>query len=466
MSKTLLVLSVLFSTTRALADHAAQIDRLVVPLMEGEALVGCVVGIIDGEAREVHAYGEVHRGEGDRPTGQTLYEIGSISKAFTGTLLADMHERGLVQIDQPLQDLLPEGVKSPVVDDQPIKLVHLATHTSGLPRLPTNMDPGHTNPYADYTADKMYAFLGGHDLRRTPGEYEYSNYAMGLLGQVLAERSGKSYEELVVERICDPLEMNDTRITLTDEQMQRFAPAYNGDLAANNHWDLAAFAGAGGLRSTVDDMLKFAAAALAEDEDRPVGQAEAGSSGYAITRAIHLAWEKRHGEAGEIGVGLGWHIARDGRTKWHNGQTGGSSSALFIYPPRRLAVVVLANTATDKTTTLGERIIQSLLGIEVEPIEIRKAVQVDAAVLEKYVGKYALSPFFAITVTLEDGRLMAQATGQDKFQLFAESPNEFFYKVVDAQITFDTGDDGEVAKLTLHQGGRDLPGKRMESGTR
>jgi CubicO group peptidase (beta-lactamase class C family) len=328
------------------------------------------------------------------------------------------------------------------------------------------MDPGHTNPYADYTADKMYAFLGGHDLRRTPGEYEYSNYAMGLLGQVLAERSGKSYEELVVERICDPLEMNDTRITLTDEQMQRFAPAYNGDLAANNHWDLAAFAGAGGLRSTVDDMLKFAAAALAEDEDRPVGQAEAGSSGYAITRAIHLAWEKRHGEAGEIGVGLGWHIARDGRTKWHNGQTGGSSSALFIYPPRRLAVVVLANTATDKTTTLGERIIQSLLGIEVEPIEIRKAVQVDAAVLEKYVGKYALSPFFAITVTLEDGRLMAQATGQDKFQLFAESPTEFFYKVVDAQITFDTGDDGEVAKLTLHQGGRDLPGKRMESGTR
>lgn len=449
---TLLLVGFLANSTRA--DHAAQIDRLVNPLIEGQALVGCVVGVIDGEAREVHAYGEVHRGERDRPNGKTLYEIGSITKAFTGTLLADMHQRGLVQIEQPLQELLPKGVTAPIADDQPITLLHLATHTSGLPRLPSNMDPGHPNPYADYTAEKMFTFLAGHNLRRVPGKYEYSNYGMGLLGQVLAERTGESYEELVVERICEPLGMDDTRVTLNDEQSKRFAPAYNGELAASNHWDLASLAGAGGLRSTVDDMLKFAAAALEEDDDRPV------------CRAIRLAWEKRHGEPGEIGVGLGWHIARDGVTRWHNGQTGGFSSALFIYPPRRLAVVVLANTATDHTTTLGERIIQSLLGIDVEPIEVRKVVEVDPAVLEKYVGKFALSPIFAITITLEDGRLMAQATGQDKYQIFAVSPTEFFYKVTDAQITFVEGDDGEVEKLILHQGGRDLPAVRLDDEER
>jgi CubicO group peptidase (beta-lactamase class C family) len=199
--------------------------------------------------------------------------------------------------------------------------------------------------------------------------------------------------------------------------------------------------------------LLFAAASLDDSNDE----------GGHVGRAIRLAWEKRHGEPGEIGVGLGWHIARDGVTRWHNGQTGGSSSAMYVYPPRRLAVVVLANTATDTTTLLCERITQSLLGIDAPLIQVRKAVDVDAAVLEKYVGKYALSPLFAITITLEDGRLMAQATGQDKARIFAESPTEFFYKIVDAQISFVAGDDGKVEKLILHQGGRDMPGARIDA---
>ena len=126
-------------------------------------------------------------------------------------------------------------------------------------------------------------------------------------------------------------------------------------------------------------------------------------------------------------------------------------------------MVVLANTATDKTTTLGEKIIQALLGMQVEPIDVRKEVAVDADILEKYVGKYVLSPFFAITITLEDGRLMAQASRQEKFQLFAESPTKFFYKVVDAQVSFVAGDDGEVEKLILHQNGRDMPATRTNS---
>jgi CubicO group peptidase (beta-lactamase class C family) len=210
MKKIFLLLAFFFCSTSALADHADKIDRLVNPLIEGEALVGCVVGVIDGDAREVHAYGEVHRGEGDQPSGATIYEIGSITKVFTGTLLADMHERGHVKIDSPLAELLPGGVTAPVADEKPITLAHLATHTSGLPRLPSNMDPTHHNPYADFTVEKMYAFLGGHELRRPPGKYEYSNYGMGLLGQVLAERAGKTYEQLVIERICEPLGMSDT----------------------------------------------------------------------------------------------------------------------------------------------------------------------------------------------------------------------------------------------------------------
>jgi CubicO group peptidase (beta-lactamase class C family) len=436
------------------ADHSAEVDRLVLPLVENDAIVGCVVGIIDGDQREVHGYGEIVRGGGQAPNGDTVYEIGSITKAYTGTLLADMVERGLVKLDDPISTLLPEGTTAPAfAADQPLTLLHLATHTSGLPRLPDNMprkDP--TNPYADYTPELMYSFLSAHKLRRAPGEYEYSNYGAGLLGALLARRANISYEQLVIDRIAAPLEMNDTRITLTPDEAGRLSPPYNRALDADKNWDLNAVVGAGGLRSTVNDQLKFLAAALADD-DRP------------LVQALHFAGEHRHGEPGEIGVGLGWHVARDGVTRWHNGQTGGYSSFVGYFQPRRVAVAVLCNTATDLTTTLGEKILQSALGMEVESIALRKSVIVDASTLESYVGVYELAPTFAITITLEDGQLMAQATGQDKFPVFPESATEFFYKVVDAQLSFAASADGKIEKLILHQNGRDLPGTRVEASS-
>jgi CubicO group peptidase (beta-lactamase class C family) len=304
------------------------------------------------------------------------------------------------------------------------------------------------NPYADYTPELMFKFLGKHQLTRPPGKYEYSNFGMGLLGHLLATKAGKSYEQLVIERICEPLEMNDTRITLTDDQRKRLAPPYDAELGDERNWDFDALAGAGALRSTVNDMLKLANAALGDD-DRPV------------VKAIREAWKPHYGKPGDIRVGLGWHQARDGVTWWHNGQTAGYTSALFLFPPKRLGVVVLCNTAMEHTTPLAEKIVQSSLGMKPEPIAVRKTVDVAPAVLQSYAGTYALSIIFAITITVEDGKLMAQATAQPKFQIFPESATKFFYKVVDAQITFEKGDDGKVNKLVLHQNGRDLPGIRL-----
>src|SRR6185503_2590223 len=132
--------------------------------------------------------------------GDTIYEIGSVTKAFTGTLLADMANRGELTLDAPLQDLLPKDVRLHLYKNKPIRLVDVASQTSGLPRMPDNFvpkDPG--NPYADYSPDRMFEFVGRHELRRAPGEYEYSNLGMGLLGHVLATKAGKSYEGLLVE---------------------------------------------------------------------------------------------------------------------------------------------------------------------------------------------------------------------------------------------------------------------------
>jgi CubicO group peptidase (beta-lactamase class C family) len=446
-----LVLTLIFAviSTQARADHSAAIQKLAQPLLDNESIVGCVVGVLDNGKQEIQAYGEVHKGAGDKPDGNTIYEIGSVTKAFTGTLLGDMVVRGEVKLEDPLQDFLPPKVKLHLAKNQPIRLVDLASQSSGLPRMPDNFAPKDpTNPYADYTPDRMFEFLGTHQLQRPPGKYEYSNLGMGLLGYILAQRAGKTYEELGVERICDPLDMHDTRITLSPDQRKRLAPPYNAELKNDKNWDLNCLAGAGALRSTVNDMLKLASASLSDDK-APVGA------------AIHEAWKPHYSKPNEIGVGLGWHIARDGITRWHNGQTGGYSSAIFIVPPKKLAVVVLCNTACEHTTPLAEKIILAVLGMNPEPLAVRKTVEVDSKILASYEGTYALSLFFAITITVEDGKLMAKATGQEKFQIFPESETKFFYKVVDAQITFDKGKDGKFDKLILHQNGQDMPGIKV-----
>jgi serine-type D-Ala-D-Ala carboxypeptidase/endopeptidase len=440
--------TLLIASSAAAADFN-KIDKLVQPLLDSDAIVGCVVGIIDGDKKEVRGYGSIHHGKSDKPNGDTIYEIGSVTKAFTGTLLADMAARGEVNLDAPLQDFLPEGVKLHLYKDKPIRLVDVASQTSGLPRMPDNFAPKDPhNPYADYSPERMFEFVGRHKLRRAPGEYEYSNLGVGLLGHVLATKVGKSYEELLVDRIVGPLKMDDTRITLSDEQRKRLAPGYNAALEPEKNWDLNALVGAGGIRSTANDLMKLVEASITDDKTP-------------VVEAIHEAWKPRYGKKGQVGVGLCWHIARDGVTRWHNGQTGGYSAAVFIYKPKKIGVVVVCNTAKDKTTELAEKTIQSALGMSPKPIATRKEIKLTPEVLKQYEGTYALSLLFAITITAEDGKLMAQATGQDKAQIFPESATKFFYKIVDAQIDFEKGKDGKVEKLILHQNGQDMPGMKL-----
>ena len=431
------------------AEHREQVDALVTPLIESKSIVGCVVGVFDNGKNEVHGYGEVHRGAGDAPNGDTIYEIGSMTKIFTGTLLGDAVRRGKLTLEAPLQDSLPADVKLHAIKDHPIRLVDLASQSSGLPRMPDNFAPKDpTNPYVDYTSDRLMEFLRKYQLEQAPGKYEYSNLGVGLLGYILAKQANKPYEKLVVDTICDPLKMSDTRIKLSDEQRKRLAPPYNGDLDGEKNWDFDALAGAGALRSTANDILKFAAASLSTDD-------------RAVVKGIHTAWSPHYGKPGEIRVGLCWQLARDGETWWHNGQTGGYSSAMFVYPPQKIAVVVLCNTSSEHTTPLAEKILQTMLGMKPEPIAVRKTVVVDPALLKSYQGTYALGLLFAITVTIEDGKVMAQGSGQQKCQVYPSSDTEFFYKVVDAQLKFEKGDDGKFNKLVLHQNGQDITGFKI-----
>lgn len=438
------IFSMSILTPGALAvDLQPKIDPLAQPLLDDGLVVGFVVGIVQNGRSQVIVYGETVRGSGVAPDADTVYEIGSVTKAFTGVLLADMLQQGLMKLDDPAQKYLPQSVKMPIAQGQAITLEHLATHTSGLPRLPENLSPADpTNPYADYSTQMLFDFLNGHRIRRPPGEDEYSNLGMGLLGHLVARQSRKSYEQVLIGRICEPLGMADTCITLSANQRERLAPPYDASLQPDHNWDLDALAGAGAIRSTCRDMMTFIEANLADD-DRP------------ITQALQLSHRKQHTMSDGQAIGLGWHIARDGITRWHNGMTGGYHVWLAVVPSRNVGVVVLANTASMQITTFGEQITRIALGGEVQPTKRRQTIEVNAHLLESYAGVYDLTPQFRLAVTVEDGKLMVQATGQSKFQVFPESKTRFYYKVVDAQLTFVVSPDGTVTHLVLHQNGAD-----------
>ncbi|WP_164103198.1 serine hydrolase [Candidatus Laterigemmans baculatus] len=433
-------------------EFAAEIDRLVQPYLDNSVIAGMVVGAIRGDETLVRGYGREDLDRPAKPDGKTIYEIGSISKTFTGLLLADAVVDGRVQLDQPVAEVVPDQVEFPQHADGPILLKHLATHVSGLPRMPSNMKPKEPqDPYADYGADGLYAFLSSHSLERGPEQKaEYSNLAFGLLGQILAEQSNTSYGELVEARIAEPLKMKDTTAEVDEVKPSRLAVPYDANLERSSNWRFQSIAGAGAVCSTADDMLRYARAHLNPPRG-PLGE------------AIELAWKTQQPPLaeGDFAVGLGWHIARDGETRWHNGQTGGYHSMIMIHRPSKTAVVLLANTATMEADRLAEQLMRMLLGIPEQPRQFEKSVEVAPEQMQRLVGRYQLTPEFILTVQVEEGKLMVGATGQPFFRVFPQSDTEWKYGVVDASLTFETGDEGPATAVVLHQGGIDQRATRM-----
>lgn len=416
--------------------------------------MGIVVATLE-RGKSPHVYTAGTSGISGLPLDRnTLFEIGSITKVFTNTILADMVQKGEVKLDDPIAKYLPKSVHVPQRHGKQITLLDLATQSSGLPRLPTNLKPADmANPYADYTVKQLYDFLSTYALPRDIGsKYEYSNLGMGILGHVLALRAGKSYEALVKERVLTPLSMHDSGIALTPAMKSHIAQGFDANGSAMHLWDLPTLAGAGALRSTANDMLKFLAANL-DSASAPLGQ------------AMEMARAPRKPVGPNNMIGLAWNtVTLMGLpVTWHNGGTGGFRTFIGIDSRNHRGVIVLSNS-TNSPDDIGFHILQPQVPLSVPAgaAKVRTEVTVDAAKLDPLVGVYELAPAFRLTITTEGGSLFAQATGQGKVPLFAESETEFFLKVVDAQITFVKDADGKVNQLILHQGGANVPGRRVQ----
>jgi D-alanyl-D-alanine-carboxypeptidase/D-alanyl-D-alanine-endopeptidase len=260
------------------------------------------------------------------------------------------------------------------------------------------------------------------------------------------------YEKLVVTRICDPLGMKSTRITLSEPLRKRFAAGHSADLVTVPAWDSPSLAGAGALRSTANDLLIFLSAMMGYT-DNPLAQAQ--KTTLSISRSAGSPF---------MDSGLGWVIDTRGGGEiiWKNGGTGGYRTFIGYSPKTGIGIVALSNTSTaDGVDDIGLHLLDARFPLAV-PERAPSELSLDTKVLDNYVGNYELQANFILTITREGNQLFAQATNQTRAALYPKSNVEFFYKVVDAQITFETDARGHATALVLHQGGRDQQAQRID----
>ncbi|MBV8732818.1 MAG: beta-lactamase family protein, partial [Acidobacteriia bacterium] len=309
--------------------------------------VGVAIGVVKHGERRVFTYGAAKA--------DSVFEIGSISKTFTGMMLARMVTRRRARLDEPVRELLPPGtVAKPA--GQEITLVDLATHHSGLPAIPFNYDHSSSHPFAVYGPEQLYDFLAVHGVAKPPDAgFVYSNLGMGLLGHALSVRAGKSYEDLLRDEVTGPLKLADTALTLSPDARKRLLQGYDGNHRAVDHVALAVLAGAGALLSSAGDMLTYLDAQLHQEKYR------------AMRDALLLSHQLRENANGGGRIALTWGYVPETRTYWHNGATAGFTSHAFFDPDADIAAVVLTNmnggiTPMLSPDNLAEHIRQRMLG--------------------------------------------------------------------------------------------------------
>ncbi len=403
--------------------------------------------------------------DGRSGSGQSLltpdrhgFEIGSITKTFIGLLLADAVVRGELKLDDALDANLPEGISLRDRDGLPLRWVDVATHRSGLPRLPEGFAPKDGNdPYADFGDTAMLATLRNFKpTRLRDAVYEYSNFGFGLLGWLLARRANQPLAMLMESRILGPLGLGGPagmRLRLKPQSGPGLVLGHNAQGQVVPAWHFDALAGAGALVGTAAQLARF-------------GQAALGLVKHPLSEAFALALKPHSdlGPAPNVKTGLAWMLAeRNGQQlATHDGGTAGFSSSLWLNLTQVCGGLVLAN-AQVVVSDLARHLMDAnspLRDIAAERSAQAAAVSQPAQSLSveeasALAGVYALSPQFKITLRAQANRLFAQATGQGEFEVFAKGSRVFFARVTPLEVHFDA-DDGRPLGFVLHQGGQRL----------
>ena len=320
-----------------------------------EKTPGLAIGVIEGDSTYTFGLGSIYKGKNVRPDGETIFEIGSITKTFTVTLLAQAVKEGKMDWQQPLQNYMPEGFTLPTFQGQPIRVVDVATHASGLPKYPFYFGTKATddnNPYKHYSVADEKEFLSNYILTTAPNTtYSYSHLAYDLLAKALVNvYKAANYDALVSNKLLNSLNINDTRVTLAPLQKTRLAQGYSLMGEAVPLWEFASFEGSLGLKSTTNDLLKWLRFQIDASPDwQPLL-----SPLYAIQRDSDYPIAK---------AATGWFSVKTKRgypnMVVHSGNTDGFRSYIAFIPQTRTGVVILSNSE-HPTNGLGMIILQMI----------------------------------------------------------------------------------------------------------
>jgi serine-type D-Ala-D-Ala carboxypeptidase/endopeptidase len=411
--------------------------------------VGVVIGVIEPAGRRVVAYGRSGN-PNERPLdGDTIFMLGSVSKSFVNLVFADMIRRGEVRLDDPAAKYLPRGVKMPQ-KGHPITLSNLATHTSGLPAWPTNVNLlAEPDPIEAYTVQDLYSFLSTYTPPHEPGGApEYSNLGVSLLGRLLASRAGKEYKDLLEQRVLQPLGMDSTAFHLSPEQLQRLAFGHDMDLQPVYTQETKTLYPSGSLRSSVNDLLKYLAAQLGY-VDTPLKEAMLYQrSAVRVSRAPDPS-----------DYALGWIVrrVRGHELVYHDGGKQGYRTVVAFDPERRIGVVVLANARSDESLPLwGQYLLTGRpLPPPPAPRPVKKFVSIDPYALDSYAGEYRLAKEGTTLrfARRRDYLLVDDGSGSPD-ELQAQSLRDFGRRVGDLEVTFHADESGKVTGLTWYPKGK------------
>lgn len=426
-------------------------DILIERIDERQESVGIVIGIITPDRQSVIAYGTMDQDSGAPVGGDTVFEVGSVTKVFTTLLLSELDQRGDISLDGPAGECLPEGVTLPARGEKHITYADLATHTSGLPPVPTNRPrPTAANPDNTYPPEKLYEFLNAYQLPRDIGErYEYSSLGTGLIGHLLGLCAGREFAGLLYDYVTLPLAMHDTGFHVAPEQEARLATGHTASLAPVVRLTAEGpLAGAGVLRSTANDMMKLLSAAmgLTDSPLKPAMDAQ-------------LLTRRPTGITG-VDIGLGWHIQNAGGLGdlvSHGGTTYGFRAFAGFLPKTGVGVIALSNAATE--TGVDDIGYHLITGLALSP---PPGQAIDAAIKQRYVGEYELAPNIIVTITMEGERLFLQLTNRPQVELLAQSETKFFLKDVGDQVSFVVDGDGPAMFLEIHSGANNFPARRIQ----
>ncbi|MEM7099038.1 MAG: serine hydrolase [Pseudomonadota bacterium] len=427
----LVLLFVLFAGEVAGADRDAEVFQYAQTLQAHQPHLCVAIGVMDRESEQVKHFG---------CEASDYFQIGSITKVFTTTALSASSK---VHSGTTLGDVYTEHISA---DAQQITLGQLASYTSGLPRLPDNIDLSSLdNPYASYTEADVIDYLSRYQSTGQEGTFAYSNLGLGLLGMVLAKTEGLPYEQVIAKFILHPLGLQQTWVDPQNKTENGVTlQGHGADQQPNTNWTFDALAGAGALWSNVGDMLNFARAQLAQN-DSP------------LAKAISDTHQSQTDVSPAVAVGLGWMInTRDPKYLWHNGATAGFRSWMGFDTKRNRAAVVLANGMLSEVDLMG----QALMGSDIHLPALATGSTLTPDQAKAYLGRYQLSPQAVLDVFMEGQELFVQVSGQPKFKLHSTGTDKFRTESVPTEIEFNRR-HSIVTSLTLHQGGNTITAQRI-----